>query len=72
MRISNDYFANLIANLVHDVLGSVMRIFMCHKLVAKYLNLVKNLMQFFFTKICRKTVTRQLYDVHVCVVNLSP
>ena len=44
---------------------------MCHKLVAMVLNMFKKFHANFFAKICRKTVSRQLY-ICVSVANLSP
>ena len=51
---------------------SVVRIFMCHELVLKVLNMFKNFMRIFFAKICHKTVARQLYDIRVSIANLLP
>ena len=46
------------------------------ELVAKVLNMFKNLMRFFFrqnmSQDCRKTVVRQSHDIHASVANMSP
>ena len=72
MRLPRDCFADLVADLSHDIRASDARIFMCREQVAKVLNMFKNLMRFLFAKICRKIVARLSCDIRASIANRSP
>ena len=68
-------FCEFCRGLAHDIRASVVRIFVSRtsrELVAKFFNMLKNFMRFFFSQIFRKTVVRRSRDVRTSVANLSP